>query len=320
MGVPDAVGYSRSVEPSVSRRRARMRRLGTILLVLGLLVSAYAATVVLWRDPVTDVYARWQQGRLADELEQEQAAYLADEPPPAAPAAIAAPVEPAAESTAAAPVDPEPSAPSPEPPRPLAGQPFSLLPNPAAIAAPPAPPASAEPTPEERAAELEARLRADAGRATARLGQGKALGRLVIPRLGLRTVVVNGTRWGEDLSRGPGKYEQTVLPGLGGLTAIAGHRTTFGAPFRHIDDLEAGDPITLELPYGTFRYRVVGHRIVDKADWSIIRPRGYEALVLSACHPLYSAAQRWIVVARLASVELRSGAVWRPEAGSGAPA
>ncbi|MEZ5099340.1 MAG: class E sortase [Thermoleophilia bacterium] len=298
------------MEPSVSRRRARLRRLGTFLLVLGLLVSAYAVTVVLWRDPVTDVYARWQQHRLADELEREEAALLAAAPLDGAPAAIAVPVEPAAAtSTASAPLDPGPTPSSTASPRPLAGPPLSVLPGPAEIAAAPAP---AEATPEERAAALEARLRADAERVTARLGQGRALGRLVIPRLGLRTIVVNGTRWAEDLSRGPGKYEQTVLPGLGGLTAIAGHRTTFGAPFRHIDDLEAGDPISLELPYGTFRYRVVGHRIVDKADWSIIRPRGYEALVLSACHPLYSAAQRWIVVARLASVELRSGAVWRP--------
>jgi sortase A len=55
----------------------------------------------------------------------------------------------------------------------------------------------------------------------------------------------------------------------------------------------------LTLPYGTFRYRVVGHEIVDKADWSIIARRRYETLVLSACHPLYSAEQRWVVYARL---------------------
>jgi sortase A len=91
----------------------------------------------------------------------------------------------------------------------------------------------------------------------------------------------------------------TALPGSGATVAIAGHRTTYGAPFRHIDRLRRGDAIRLTLPYGTFRYRVVGHEIVDKADWSIIARRRYETLVLSACHPLYSAEQRWVVYARL---------------------
>ena len=95
------------------------------------------------------------------------------------------------------------------------------------------------------------------------------------------------------------------------------YRTTFGAPFRHIDRLRPGDPITVELPYGTFTYVVTGHRIVDKDDWSILRERGYDSLVLSACHPLYSAAQRWVVFARLASAELPSGSVWRPASAVG---
>jgi sortase A len=121
-------------------------------------------------------------------------------------------------------------------------------------------------------------------------------------------VFVHGTRWGADLTRGPGHYAQTSLPGLDRVTAIAGHRTTFGAPFRHIDRLEAGDLITLELPYGTFEYRVFSHEIVDDGDWSIIEPRGFDALVLSACHPLFSASQRWIVYARLIGVETPDGA------------
>jgi sortase A len=89
--------------------------------------------------------------------------------------------------------------------------------------------------------------------------------------------------------------------------AIAGHRTTFGAPFRDIDDLRRGDPITVELPYATFRYRVFEHEIVDSDDWSIIRDRGFDTLVLSACHPLYSAEQRWIVYARLVQVDPAGG-------------
>jgi sortase A len=112
--------------------------------------------------------------------------------------------------------------------------------------------------------------------------------------LGVNVVFVHGTGWGADLSRGPGRYTETELPGLG---AIAGHRTTFGAWFGDIDSLKAGDSIVLRLPYATFHSRVYGHKIVPNGALRIIRDRGFESLVLSACHPLYSAAQRWIVYA-----------------------
>jgi sortase A len=130
--------------------------------------------------------------------------------------------------------------------------------------------------------------------------QGRALGRISIPRIGLRMVFVEGTR-AADLRKGPGHYEMTPLPGAGKTVAIAGHRTTFGAPFRHIDQLRRGDTIKLSLTYGEFRYRVFAYKIVDRREWSIIRQRRFETLVLSACHPLYSAAQRWVVFARLTS-------------------
>ena len=126
--------------------------------------------------------------------------------------------------------------------------------------------------------------------------------------MGLKTVFVHGTRWGPDLSQGPGHYPQTSLPGVGRTMAIAGHRTTFGAPFRHIDSLRRGDAITVSLPYATFHYRVFAHEIVDNEDWSIIRDRGFDTLVLSACHPLYSAKQRWVVYARLVRVDPAGGA------------
>ena len=137
------------------------------------------------------------------------------------------------------------------------------------------------------------------------LRQGNALGRIVIPRLHLRTVFVEGTS-SADLARGPGHYRITSLPGAGGTVAIAGHRTTYLQPFRHIDELQPGDSIYLELPYGAFRYVVFGRRIVDDQDWSILRRRPFETLVLSACHPLHSAAHRIVIFARLASFE-RSG-------------
>jgi sortase A len=133
---------------------------------------------------------------------------------------------------------------------------------------------------------------------------GRPLGRIRISRIGLSTIVVENTDYWGSLSKGPGRYEQGSFPGLGRTTGIAGHRTTFAAPFRHIDSIRVGDPIVLQMPYGTFTYRVLRHKIVDNGDWSIMNGVGFDELVLSACHPLYSAAQRYVVFARLEKVQL----------------
>jgi sortase A len=249
-------------------KRTRVRRLGTVLLILGAFLLAYGATIYLWRDPATDLYNRWKQHQLASELDKTFAEYKETEPAPTATVETGATDAPPATGT-----DGGEQAP---------GQ-------------------------QEDLAALLSETRRAASRFFARLEPGQALGRLEIPKLHVDPVFVNGTKWGRDLSRGPGRYPETSIPGLGKVTAIAGHRTTFGAPFRHIDRLAAGDEITLELPYGIFRYRVVSHEIVENDDWSIIRDRGYDALVLSACHPLYSASHRWIVYARLAEVQLPDG-------------
>jgi sortase A len=132
------------------------------------------------------------------------------------------------------------------------------------------------------------------------LRPGDALGWLAIPRLGLRVVVVEGAG-ADELARGPGHYPTTPLPGLGGTVAVAGHRTTYSQPFRHVDELRAGDRINLTTPYGSFRYTVYGQKVVDDRDWSIVRPRSFEQLVLTACHPLYSASKRIVVSARLSA-------------------
>jgi len=154
-----------------------------------------------------------------------------------------------------------------------------------------------------------------------RLKIGQPLGRIIVPRLKLNKVFVHGTRWRQDLSRGPGHFPQTEIPAIGQTVAIAGHRTTFGAPFRYINKLRDGDEITLELPYGTFNYVVFKDKIVDNSDWSIIKSLGFDAVVLSACHPLYSAAKRWVVFARLSSVETMDGgrlAFWQPKSAAAA--
>jgi sortase A len=130
---------------------------------------------------------------------------------------------------------------------------------------------------------------------------GAALGSLQIPKIGLKTVVVEST--GHDaLTKGPGHYRGTVLPGMDGTVGLAGHRTTYGAPFRHVDELVAGSRIVVNMPYGRFTYKVTGTRITTPSDASALRSRtGVRQLVLTACHPLYSAAKRIVVTARLAS-------------------
>ena len=150
------------------------------------------------------------------------------------------------------------------------------------------------------------------------LEPGDPVGRIVIPRIGLDMVVVEGTG-SAQLAKGPGHYDAataraTSLPGLGGVIAIAGHRTTFLHPFLHIDELARGSTVTLVMPYGRFVYRVIAHRVVVPTDWSILRRRPFEELVLTACHPKYSASHRYVVFARLvrAVPNLRSGSARPP--------
>jgi sortase A len=132
-----------------------------------------------------------------------------------------------------------------------------------------------------------------------RAGEGGAVGRITIPSIAASFVVVKGTST-SALQGGPGIYPETGFPGVGNTTAIAGHRTTYLAPFRHVDALRAGSPILLEMPYGRFTYTVIGQRVVAPTDVSAaVANVGYPRLVLSACTPLFSAAKRLLVFARL---------------------
>jgi sortase A len=130
---------------------------------------------------------------------------------------------------------------------------------------------------------------------------GSALGSIAIPRIGLKSVFVETTGH-EALKKGPGHYKGTVLPGLDGTVGLAGHRTTYGAPFKRVNELRKGSRIILNMPYGRFTYKVTGWRITTPADASsLVSHPGTRRLVLTACHPLYSAAKRIVVSARLAS-------------------
>lgn len=144
------------------------------------------------------------------------------------------------------------------------------------------------------------RVAALAAVAAARAHAGKAVGRITLPTLGRSYAFVQGVDTA-DLRRGPGHYPTSPFPGQGGTVAIAGHRTTYLAPFRTVDKLRREDPIVLRMPYGRLTYTVTGTRIVDPTNLSILKRVGYEQLVLTACHPVYSAAKRIVVFARLRS-------------------
>jgi sortase A len=157
----------------------------------------------------------------------------------------------------------------------------------------------------DRLGSLDRRLAYAARVLNRRTDDGQPLGRIRMRSIGVDSVVVAGTGTA-SLRRGPGHYPGTPLPGARGTVAIAGHRTTYGAPFRRLDKLRSGDRISLAMPYGRFDYEVERRRFVPPtATWVTQRVR-YDRLVLSACHPLYSAAQRIVVFARLVGTEPRN--------------
>ena len=163
-------------------------------------------------------------------------------------------------------------------------------------------------------------IAAEARRYRVGLRRGEPLGRLRVPRLDLDVVLVNGTD-AESLKRGPGRYAggredldelrgrapEDYLPGEGELVYVAGHRTTYLAPFSRIDTLRRGDRVTLELPYATFEYRISGSRIVPADRLEMLASRGRELLALQACHPRFFATHRFIAYARPVRVTPRGG-------------
>src|SRR5947208_953094 len=212
-----------------------IRRIGTLLLVLGVAAVAWGIVVWRWQDPFTALYTKWEQHRLATEYKREASAFGASA---------------------------------------LRGS--SL-------------------------ATAERRLAVEAERYRVHVTRGHAIGRIKVPRLGLDMVLVEGTDH-ESLTKGPGRDRRDYMPGENRLVYIAGHRTTFLAPFAHIERLRRGDLVTVQVPYGTFEYRIAHHRVVPATDLSILRSPRHELLELQACHPRFFASHRYIAYARLAKV------------------
>jgi sortase A len=220
------------------RRFARIS--GIALAGIGALTLAWVIVVWQWQDPFSGLYTRWEQHKLAQQLQHEFAA----------------------------------------PGLNFAGN-------------------------ESLAAEARAiELAAARFRHTATVGQ--AIGRIIIPRLGLNMVLVNGTDE-SSLEKGPGRDLRSYMPGQNRLVYIAGHRTTFLAPFSHIDAIQPGDRIELEMPYGSFVYRAFRHVIVPADDLAVLRSPRHELLALQACHPRFFATHRYIVYGRLVGVQPRRG-------------
>ena len=166
-----------------------------------------------------------------------------------------------------------------------------------------------------RLGSIEERVELLADRFAAEVETGRGIGRIDIDAIGLDAVVVEGTDTA-SLQKGPGHYapsdipdtrkqgDGSAFPGQGETVGIAGHRTTYLAPFRRLDELERGDELILEMPYATFTYEVAKTEIVDPSEFEVVRNVGHERLVLTACHPLYSAAQRIVATGELKEISL----------------
>ncbi|MCZ7665337.1 MAG: class E sortase [Thermoleophilia bacterium] len=134
-------------------------------------------------------------------------------------------------------------------------------------------------------------------------GGGEPLGRLLIPRIGLDVVMIEGTGTA-DLREGPGHWPETPLPGMGGNFVVSGHRTTYGAPFFKLNQLEPGDEIQVLLPFAALTYQVTRTMIVLPTETEVVAQRGIEEVSLTTCEPIYSASRRLIVQAELSGFRL----------------
>jgi sortase A len=146
---------------------------------------------------------------------------------------------------------------------------------------------------------------------------GDAVAAIRIPKIGVDKIVVQGV--GEaDLRKGPGHYPETPLPGEQGNAAIAGHRTTYGAPFNRLDELAAGDEVLVTTVKGSFTYKVATTHVVKPNQVEVLNATPTPTLTLTTCNPKYSAKERLVVVANLAPGQTATPATPSPAPAAGA--
>lgn len=154
-------------------------------------------------------------------------------------------------------------------------------------------------------------------------GSGAWVGVIQIPSIKLRQVVVEGVD-ARALSNGPGHYPGTASLGAEGNTGIAGHRTTYGGPFRRLNELHVGDPIVISTSHGSYLYRVTDLQRVSPNDVSVLAPTSVPTLTLTTCDPPLFATKRLVVTATLRASEPFVTTPVTPTSGpaqySGAPA
>ncbi|MEY2468571.1 MAG: sortase [Actinomycetota bacterium] len=132
---------------------------------------------------------------------------------------------------------------------------------------------------------------------------GTAIAIIKIPRIGVEKTVVQGVGV-EDLKKAPGHYPNTPMPGQKGNASIAGHRTTYGAPFYNLDELKPDDKILVTTLQGSFEYDVIETKIVRPSDVSVLDETDDDRLTLTTCHPRFSASSRMVVTAKLIGTAL----------------
>jgi sortase A len=156
--------------------------------------------------------------------------------------------------------------------------------------------------------------RPSANRSGKAIPVGKGIALIQIPKIKVEKVVVQGVGR-EDLKKGPGHVPSTVMPGQVGTFAVSGHRTTYGAPFFRLNELVKGDIITVISRTEIFTYSVTATRIVRPTDTSVLNnvhgPGGKikATIVLTTCHPRFSAKQRLIVFGDLVAEVPNNGTV-----------
>ena len=143
---------------------------------------------------------------------------------------------------------------------------------------------------------------------------GRAFAVIQIPKIGVDEVLVEGTSR-SDLRKGPGRIRSSNLPGEPGTFALSGHRTTYGAPFSDLDKLRRGDRILIQTRNATYVYSVTRSKVVLPSEVSVLADeRGPEGkprptIVLTTCHPKFSARQRLVVFGDLSGTRPTPGSV-----------